>query len=664
MDYPGDSTLTDDVKQRIIETFTQSLDLAEEGKIQEAKLGCDFVLRLDKEFFLARTLLDRIDENPGEVHVGDLRLQMAGGMEALPDLDDLDLPDLKADVLPDFNEDAFPDLDDDLPDLTALDSMGSKAESSVLDESLRGQLQTLIDQGAYQGALNLATTHQEEVMADPEVQNLAQLAQQRLESSAFIQQFVIQAEAALEVGDRQKVERCLQKIRAVDSGHPEVSRLEQSLDSLRSEPASGEDRIGQLLEEGNAAFEKGEFQSAIDSWSRIFLIDIDHSEASRRIDEARKRKAEFERQVEEVFHDALDTFEAGEPDGARELFAKVLELQPGHLAAQDYIERIERGEGPGTLPGAKPPSGEVDVLSMPSFSEDEESVDKDAIFVPPDGPVSEVEAPLPREKKTKGGSKKSNRSFLVIAAGLLVAVLVGGWFLMGRWDQFFPNSEEPTVQKKAVAKPSPIKIAKRLYEGDKVEEAFAKLREIDSENPYFEEAEALIQEWEKVVEQEVEPEESQLERVLKAAMTSYEEQRYTRATKLWEAAAKLGEIPADSLTLKEDLEARLSEHEDLVYYLREQDYEPLMPELWTTFDQNREDLFVKHMLVTAYYNLGVRQLKRRDFSEASSYFGEGLNVDEGNVELVRLQELAETYRTRPEDMLYRIYVKHIGQRTL
>ena len=217
------------------------------------------------------------------MNVGDLRLQLAEGVEALPDLGDLDLPELEMGDLQKIDEDSFPDLEDDFPNLEAPAPM-TPQDPSVLDESLRGQIRSLIDQGAYQGALNLATTHQEEVMADPEVQKLAQLAQKRVESSAFIRQFIIQAEAALEVGDRQKVERSLQKIRAVDSDHPEVSRLERSLDELRSEPASGEDRIGQLLEEGRMLSRKG-----VPVCNRLLVEDFPHRHRSLRSVTAHRR---------------------------------------------------------------------------------------------------------------------------------------------------------------------------------------------------------------------------------------------------------------------------------------------------------------------------------------------------------------------------------------
>jgi hypothetical protein len=43
--------------------------------------------------------------------------------------------------------------------------------------------------------------------------------------------------------------------------------------------ASSHQRIDELLAEGQASFERSEHQAAIDAWSRIFLIDIDHDAA-------------------------------------------------------------------------------------------------------------------------------------------------------------------------------------------------------------------------------------------------------------------------------------------------------------------------------------------------------------------------------------------------
>ncbi len=45
MTYPGNSSLSQEIRQRILGTFEQTLQLAEKGTRQEALLGCDFILR-------------------------------------------------------------------------------------------------------------------------------------------------------------------------------------------------------------------------------------------------------------------------------------------------------------------------------------------------------------------------------------------------------------------------------------------------------------------------------------------------------------------------------------------------------------------------------------------------------------------------------------------
>src|SRR6202043_385313 len=114
-----------------------------------------------------------------------------------------------------------------------------------------------------------------------------------------------------------------------------------------------ERRIQQLLDEGQAALDGGDPQAAIDAWSRIFLIDIDHQEAAHRIDGARRVKAERDRQVEETFHDGLSRLEASDADGARRAFQRVLELQPGHLQAREYLQQFDEGNVPAVAGAAR-----------------------------------------------------------------------------------------------------------------------------------------------------------------------------------------------------------------------------------------------------------------------------------------------------------------------
>ena len=62
MRYVGNTALSPQIQERIQNTFTQTIGLAEEGNRQEALLGCDFILRLDPLFEPARRLQERLDE--------------------------------------------------------------------------------------------------------------------------------------------------------------------------------------------------------------------------------------------------------------------------------------------------------------------------------------------------------------------------------------------------------------------------------------------------------------------------------------------------------------------------------------------------------------------------------------------------------------------------
>src|SRR6185436_5525717 len=100
MSYSGNPSLSAELKERILGTFQQTLDLARQGSRQEALLGCDFVLRLDPQFEPARRLQERLKAGSGPLTPAELA-QVLPGQPALPEdpfseLDSfgVDLPDL------------------------------------------------------------------------------------------------------------------------------------------------------------------------------------------------------------------------------------------------------------------------------------------------------------------------------------------------------------------------------------------------------------------------------------------------------------------------------------------------------------------------------------------------------------------------------------------
>src|SRR5438128_2145786 len=122
-------------------------------------------------------------------------------------------------------------------------------------------------------------------------------------------------------------------------------------------------KIQQYLADGDRAFDAGDFQGAIDLWSRVFLIDVTNDQASERIERAKKKRREAEQRSENLLASAIQMFDKGDRSGARERFTQVLQLDPTNTTAQDYIERLNQvpAEGgatgyvaPVTPPASKP----------------------------------------------------------------------------------------------------------------------------------------------------------------------------------------------------------------------------------------------------------------------------------------------------------------------
>jgi Tfp pilus assembly protein PilF len=69
------------------------------------------------------------------------------------------------------------------------------------------------------------------------------------------------------------------------------------------------------------------------------------------------------------------------------------------------------------------------------------------------------------------------------------------------------------------------------------------------------------------------------------------------------------------------------------------------------------------LIADSYYNLALRSLQRGTPADAAALLQSALEVEPDNEALQRMLGFAETYRTRPQDLLYRIYVKYLPSRT-
>jgi predicted transcriptional regulator len=105
-----------------------------------------------------------------------------------------------------------------------------------------------------------------------------------------------------------------------------------------------EARIEHLLVTGLDCYFAGEFEPAINLWTRVLFLDRHHDRARAYIDRARSAQAERQRMSEALVHQGLEAFDKGEVVRARELLSDALDQGASHDVALGVLGRIDRLE--------------------------------------------------------------------------------------------------------------------------------------------------------------------------------------------------------------------------------------------------------------------------------------------------------------------------------
>jgi tetratricopeptide (TPR) repeat protein len=132
-------------------------------------------------------------------------------------------------------------------------------------------------------------------------------------------------------------------------------------DPLRSdgralELLSGEERtarIEQLLLTGLDHYFAGDYDQAVNLWTRVLFLDRQHDRARAYIERARSAQAEGQRECEALLHEGLQAFSEGAVDRARELLQAAIDRGAPHDMALGVLDRIERLEVGQTTTGAR-----------------------------------------------------------------------------------------------------------------------------------------------------------------------------------------------------------------------------------------------------------------------------------------------------------------------
>lgn len=121
----------------------------------------------------------------------------------------------------------------------------------------------------------------------------------------------------------------------------------QSLDPAPRGPLSDADRearIEQLLLSGLDQYFTGQYERAINIWTRVAFLERGHNRARAYIERARGALAERQREAEELAHQGVAAYHAGELQVARDLLTRATMAGNASDTALLFIDRLQRLE--------------------------------------------------------------------------------------------------------------------------------------------------------------------------------------------------------------------------------------------------------------------------------------------------------------------------------
>jgi hypothetical protein len=101
-------------------------------------------------------------------------------------------------------------------------------------------------------------------------------------------------------------------------------------------------RIEQLLLSGLDHYFGGNYEQAINIWTRVAFLERGHGRARAYIERARGALAERQRESEELTHTGIAAYEAGDLQTARDLLTRAVEQGGGNDTALLFLQRLSR----------------------------------------------------------------------------------------------------------------------------------------------------------------------------------------------------------------------------------------------------------------------------------------------------------------------------------
>jgi tetratricopeptide (TPR) repeat protein len=692
--YPGNPSLPVEVREKILSTFRHALNLFSSGNVNDCLIGCEFILKMDPRFTPARRLQEKVRNRDSDVDISELQAaanpataaspspaaappaspappppSVAAGKKATQTLIESTrvraeealaggrLSEARLDV------ERMRAIDPGHPAIAPLEQRLNAAPSPaggdsgpMPDFSLDQGLDTFAPGSSGEGQGPRGSTSG----FSPDSSEPADLDPYSSRPSVSPGPDAEEGGSFPSSAPPPVADAPLPASSAFDLFLPPEESAPPVMPPLPGGPVPqaeeedarmSEQEIAALLKQGDEIARKGERQQAIEIWSRVFLIDINNTEAVTRIERARQEMADQRNLVADCLKKGRESFEAGNREEAKKLFLQAQSLDPGEATARLYLERIEQGTAE-----PPPPAG---------------GAGKSAVSARPEDGIPEAAVRPPAAAPARRRGLAINSKVLSVIGAFLAMTLVGVYFVF----KGLRTHESPP----RVVSTGSLQNARDLLGKGKIAEARAELRRIGAGDADSEEARRLLADLGKSgpetlggrgarsgqppagASPEVHGETGPV-RLRAAAEKALAEKRYIEALKNFNLAA-----PAyrddPSFTQAQGLASdKVTALTPAVKLYNEGEYETAIPILWRIVQEDRDNHDARSYLLRSYYNEGITQLQNGLYPKAAQAFQEALGLDPNDAEAVRHKKFAERYQKGDLDLMGRIYVRHLNHR--
>lgn len=653
--YEGSPSLALDAREKVLQTFRHTLQLASDGRNEEALLGCDFILKMDSRFAPAHRLLESLRGVPAgqRIDIGPFALH-------LPDSPAPELPPPQAPGP--FESDPARAA---VPQATAAGAPTGGLDDLVFDDfAPRGAAaapatyEPAVPQTSFATASGAFAEEGPAVPAPPEPESLRVF--QDLDMSVATGQAPTGPAAA--------------------SRPPAPARPAP----FPAEPSGAglDPRIAQFLKQGDEALARGNPQEAIDLWSRVFLIDLSNEEASKRIDAAREALADSARRVDVLLTEGVQLYDAGNLQAARGRFLDVLALSEHDATARSYMNQIDAASAaPGA--GAAAPGDseflrtEIEAPVPPSYTDDVETGPDPgrtlAVVVPDEAPPAVIKkvAPAPPRRRPQ-----LDLRVILAAAAIVLALIAAGawWFFRSRR----PAATEPAAKgppaptagteaaaRKRPAAEDPFARAQELYAQGKVDAAIQALLAIPDNDPRHNEALTRIDQWRNAsvpTPAPAAPALASLDELRAQGFASLKASKYIDAFKALDPVVKARPEDAEAQQALRRAREAVDGLRSAVKSYSEGDYESAVKLLWALRKADAKNQDVEDYLVNSYVNAGIQALQAGNNARALESLQEAVKIRPTDAEAQRLLRFARKYPKGATDLMARTFVRYVSLR--